>query len=134
MSQDISPSPPALMGRRPNVADILSADLASRTSAELLDACGRLQEAYTAALEREAAATATARQRLTAAAARLGKLLGPAQPKSGNLQSLREACLLGPPTDLVAKTPEVLQLLLTALRDVTEVAQQAALIGVEQAR
>lgn len=115
------------------MADILSADLASRTSAELLDACGRLQEAYTAALEREAAAVATARQRLTAAAERLGKLLGPAQPKSGNLQSLREACLL-PPTDLVAKTPEVLQLLLTALRDVTEVAQQAALIGVEQAR
>ena len=115
------------------MADILPADLAGRTSAELLDACGRLQEAYTATLEREAAAAATARQRLTAAAERLGKLLGPAQPKSGNLQSLREACLL-PPADLVAKTPEVLQLLLTALRDVTEVAQQAALIGVEQAR
>ena len=133
MSQDISPSPPTLVDRRADVADILPPDLASRTSAELLDACGRLQEAYTAALEREAAAAATARQRLTAAAERLGKLLGPAQPKSGNLQSLREACLL-PPTDLVAKTPEVLQLLLTALRDVTEVAQQAALIGVEQAR
>lgn len=115
------------------MADILPGDLASRTSAELLEACGRLQEAYTAALEREAAATATARQRLTAAAERLGKLLGPTQPKSGNLQSLREACLL-PPGDLAAKTPEVLQLLLTALRDVTEVAQQAALIGVEQAR
>ena len=115
------------------MADILPADLAGRTSAELLDACGRFQEAYTAALEREAAAVATARQQLTAAAERLGKHLGPAQPKSGNLQSLREACLL-PPTDLTAKTPEVLQLLLTALRDVTEVAQQAVLIGADQAR
>ncbi|WP_278692757.1 hypothetical protein [Arachnia propionica] len=115
------------------MADILPDDLAKRSSGELLDACGRLQEAYTAALEREAAAVATARRRLTAAAERLGKLLGPTQPKSGNLQSLREACLLTP-ADLVAKTPEVLQLLLAALRDVTEVAQQAALIGVEQAR
>lgn len=115
------------------MANILPDNLAGRTSAELLDACGRLQEAYTAALEREAAAVATARQRLTAAAERLGKLLGPAQPMSGNLQSLREACLLGA-ADLAAKTPEVLQLLLAALRDVTEVAQQAALIGVEQAR
>lgn len=115
------------------MANILPDGLASRTSAELLDACGRLQEAYTAALEREAAAVATARQQLTAAAERLGKRLGPVQPKSGNLQSLREACLLSP-TDLVAKTPEVLQLLLTALRDVTEVAQQAVLIGADQAR
>ena len=52
------------------MANILPPDLASRTSAELLEACGRLQEAYTAALEREAAAAATARQRLTAAAPR----------------------------------------------------------------
>lgn len=115
------------------MADILPADLAKRASAELLEACGRLQEAYTAALEREAAAVATARQQLGAAAERLGKHLGPAKPGSGNLQSLREACLLTP-ADLAAKTPEVVQLLLTALRDVTEVAQQAVLIGAQQAR
>ncbi len=115
------------------MADILPADLAKRASAELLEACGRLQEAYTAALEREAAAVATARQQLSEAAERLGKHLGPAKPKAGNLQSLREACLLTP-ADLAAKSPEVVQLLLTSLRDVTEVAQQAVLIGAQQAR
>ena len=46
------------------MADILPDDLASRTSAELLDACGRLQEAYTAALEREAKERETATIRL----------------------------------------------------------------------
>ena len=110
------------------MADILPSDLAGHTSAELLDACGRLQEAYTAARERE---TATTRLRL--AAEKLATLLGPENPPSGNLQSLREACKL-PPQDLVEKQAEVTELVLRSLCAVAAVAHSVVLIGVEQAR
>lgn len=103
------------------------------SSADLAVLAGRVAEEYARAQEREAAAIVTAHQQLTEAAERLGKHLGPAKPRAGNLQSLREACLLTP-ADLAAKSPEVMQLLLTSLRDVTEVAQQAVLIGAQQAR
>lgn len=103
------------------------------TSAELVTLAGRVADAHTRASAREAAAIVTARQQLVEAAAQLRKHLGPANPTSGNLQSLREACKLSP-KDLVGKTPEVLQLLLTSLRDVTAVAEQVVLIGAAQAR
>lgn len=103
------------------------------SSAELAILAGRVAEEHARAQEREAAAIVTAHQQLTEAAERLEKHLGPTKPRGGNLQSLREACLLTP-ADLAAKSPEVMQLLLTSLRDVTEVAQQAVLIGAQQAR
>ena len=103
------------------------------TAAELLMLASRVSEAHMRAEEREAAAIVTARQRLVEAVNTLNKHLGPANPASGNLQSLREACKLSV-KDLAAKTPEVLQLLLTSLRDVTAVAEQVVRIGAAQAR
>ena len=115
------------------MADILPADLASRTSAELLDACGRLQEAYTAALEREAKERETATARLRREAEKLAALLGPENPPSGNLQSLRAACKMTP-QDLVEKQAEVMELVLRSLCAVAAVAHSVVLIGAEQAR
>ncbi len=115
------------------MADILPADLAKRTSAELLEACGQLQEAYAIALEREAKERETAAARLRREAEKLATLLGPENPPSGNLQSLREACKL-PPQDLVEKQAEVTELVLRSLCAVAAVAHSVVLIGVEQAR
>ena len=116
------------------MADILpSGNLASHASAELLEACGRLQEAYTAALEREARERETATTRLRREAEKLATLLGPENPPSGNLQSLREACKL-PPQDLVEKQAEVTELVLRSLCAVAAVAHSVVLIGAEQAR
>ena len=115
------------------MADILSADLASRTSAELLDACGRLQEAYTAALEREARERETATTRLRREAEKLAALLGPEDPPSGNLTSLRAACKLSP-QDLLTKQAEVTELVLRSLCAVAAVAHSVVLIGAEQTR
>ena len=115
------------------MADILPDGLASHTSAELLDACGRLQEAYTAALEREARERETATIRLRREAEKLAALLGPENPPSGNLTSLRAACKL-PPQDLVEKQAEVMELVLRSLCAVAAVAHSVVLIGAEQAR
>ena len=120
-------------GRRADVADILPSDLAGHTSAELLDACGRLQGAYTAALEREAKERETATIRLRREAEKLAALLGPENPPSGNLLSLRAACKL-PPQDLVEKQAEVTELVLRSLCAVAAVAHSVVLIGAEQAR
>ena len=133
MSQDISPSPPALMGRRADVADILPDDLVKRSSGELLEACGRLQEAYTAALEREVKERETATIRLRREAEKLATLLGPENPPSGNLTSLRAACKMTP-QDLVEKQAEVTELVLRSLCAVAAVAHSVVLIGAEQAR
>nr|DAY10308.1 MAG TPA: hypothetical protein [Caudoviricetes sp.] len=113
-----------------NINDIKLDEL---TSVELAELAGRVADAHTKATAREAEALLTARQQLTDAAAQLRKHLGPPNPRSGNLSSLREACKL-PPKDLTGKAPEVLQLLLTSLRDVTAVAEQVVLIGAAQAR
>ena len=115
------------------MADIDGIKLDGFSSSELMALAGRVAEAHTRATEREAAAIVTARQRLAAAADALNKHLGPPNPASGNLQSLREACKLSA-KDLTEKTPEVLQLLLTSLRDVTAVAEQVVRIGAAQAR
>lgn len=115
------------------MADILPDGLASHTSAELLDACGRLQEAYTAALERETRERETATIRLRREAEKLAALLGPENPPSGNLTSLRAACKL-PPQDLVEKQVEVMELVLRSLCAVAAVAHSVVLIGAEQAR
>lgn len=115
------------------MADILPNDLASRTSAELLNACGQLQEAYTAALEREARERETATTRLRREAEKLAALLGPENPPSGNLTSLRAACKLSP-QDLITKQAEVTELVLRSLCAVAAVAHSVVLIGVEQAR
>lgn len=115
------------------MADILSNDLASRSSADLLEACGRLQEAYTAALEREAKERETAAVRLRREAEKLAALLGPENPSSGNLLSLRGACKM-PPQDLIAKQAEVTELILRSLCAVASVARSVVLIGAEQAR
>ena len=115
------------------MADILPDDLASRSSADLLNACGRLQEAYTAALEREAKERETATTRLRREAEKLAALLGPENPPSGNLTSLRAACKMTP-QDLITKQPEVTELVLRSLCAVAAVAHSVVLIGVEQAR
>lgn len=115
------------------MADILPADLAKRTSVDLLEACGQLQEAYTAALEREAKARETATTRLRREAEKLATLLGPESPPSGNLTSLRAACKI-PPQDLVEKQTEVTELVLRSLCAVAAVAHSVVLIGAEQAR
>ena len=115
------------------MTDILPGDLASRSSAELLDACSRLQEAYTAALEREAGERATATVRLRREAEKLAALLGPENPPSGNLTSLRAACKMTP-QDLVEKQAEVTELVLRSLCAVAAVAHSVVLIGAEQAR
>lgn len=115
------------------MADILPDDLASRSSADLLNACGRLQEAYTAALEREARERETATTRLRREAEKLAALLGPENPPSGNLLSLRAACKLSP-QDLITKQAEVTELVLRSLCAVAAVAHSVVLIGVEQAR
>lgn len=115
------------------MADILPSDLAGHTSAELLNACGRLQEAYTAALERETKERETATIRLRREAEKLAALLGPENPPSGNLLSLRAACKL-PPQDLVEKQAEVTELVLRSLCAVAAVAHSVVLIGAEQAR
>lgn len=115
------------------MANILSADLASHTSAELLDACGRLQEAYTAALEREAKERESATARLRREAEKLAALLGPENPPSGNLLSLRAACKMTP-QDLITKQGEVTELVLRSLCAVAAVAHSVVLIGAEQAR
>ena len=115
------------------MTDILPGDLASRTSAELLEACSRLQEAYTAALEREAKERETAAARLRREAEKLAALLGPENPPSGNLTSLRAACKMTP-QDLITKQAEVTELVLRSLCAVAAVAHSVVLIGVEQAR
>ena len=115
------------------MAGILPDDLAKRSSGELLDACGRLQEAYTVALEREARERETATIRLRREAEKLAALLGPENPPSGNLTSLRAACKL-PPQDLIAKQAEVTELILRSLCAVAAVAHSVVLIGAEQAR
>lgn len=115
------------------MADILPDDLAKRGSGELLDACGRLQEAYTAALEREAKERETATIRLRREAEKLAALLGPENPPSGNLTSLRAARKLSP-QDLVEKQIEITELVLRSLCAVAAVAHSVVLIGAEQAR
>lgn len=115
------------------MADILPDDLVKRSSGELLEACGRLQEAYTAALEREVKERETATIRLRREAEKLATLLGPENPPSGNLTSLRAACKL-PPQDLIAKQAEVTELILRSLCAVAAVAHSVVLIGAEQAR
>lgn len=115
------------------MADILPPDLASRSSADLLEACGRLQEAYTAALEREAKERETAAARLRREAEKLAALLGPENPPAGNLLSLRAACKM-PPRDLAEKQAEVTELVLRSLCAVASVARSVVLIGAEQAR
>lgn len=115
------------------MTDILPADLAKRTSAELLDACGRLQEAYAAALEREAKERETAAARLRREAEKLAVLLGPENPPSGNLTSLRAACKMSPQA-MAEKQAEVTELVLRSLCAVASVARSVVLIGAEQAR
>lgn len=115
------------------MADILPPDLASRSSADLLEACGGLQEAYTAALERGAKERETAAARLRREAEKLAALLGPENPPAGNLLSLRAACKM-PPRDLAEKQAEVTELVLRSLCAVASVARSVVLIGAEQAR
>lgn len=115
------------------MADILPDDLVKRSSGELLEACGRLQEAYAAALEREVKERETATIRLRREAEKLAALLGPENPPSGNLTSLRAACKMTP-QDLVEKQAEVTELVLRSLCAVAAVAHSVVLIGVEQAR
>lgn len=116
------------------MADILSSgNLAGRSSSDLLEACGQLQEAYAVALEREAKERETAAVRLRREAEKLAVLLGPENPPSGNLTSLRAACKM-PPQDLTAKQAEVTELILRTLCAVASVARSVVLIGAEQAR
>ena len=116
------------------MADILSpGNLAGHSSSDLLEACGRLQEAYTAALEREAKERETAAARLRREAEKLAALLGPENPPAGNLLSLRGACKM-PPRDLAEKQAEVTELVLRSLCAVASVARSVVLIGAEQAR
>lgn len=115
------------------MADILPADLAKRTSAELLEACGQLQEAYAIALEREAKERETAAARLRREAEKLAVLLGPENPPSGNLTSLRAACKMSPQA-MAEKQAEVTELVLRSLCAVASVARSVVLIGAEQAR
>ncbi len=116
------------------MADILSSgNLAGHSSSDLLEACGQLQEAYAVALEREAKERETAAVRLRREAEKLAVLLGPENPPSGNLTSLRAACKM-PPQDLTAKQAEVTELVLRSLCAVAAVAHSVVLIGVEQAR
>lgn len=103
------------------------------SAAELLDLASRVAEAHTAAVAREERARLSARDRLVAAAEELGRQLGPVNPSQRDLTCLRAACRMTP-EELAAKTPEVLQLLLGSVRDVVAVAQQAVLIGADQAR
>lgn len=116
------------------MADILSSgNLASHASAELLEACGQLQEAYTAALEREARERESASIRLRREAEKLAALLGPENPTTGNLTSLRAACKLTPQA-MAEKQAEVTELILRSLCAVASVARSVVLIGAEQAR
>ena len=116
------------------MASILpSGNLASHASAELLEACGQLQEAYAVALEREAKERETAAARLRREAEKLAALLGPENPPTGNLTSLRAACKLSS-QDLVEKQAEVTELILRSLCAVASVARSVVLIGAEQAR
>lgn len=116
------------------MAGILPAgNLAGHSSSDLLEACGQLQEAYAVALEREAKERETAAVRLRREAEKLAVLLGPENPPSGNLTSLRAACKM-PPQDLTAKQAEVTELILRSLCAVASVAHSVVLIGVEQAR
>lgn len=116
------------------MANILpSGNLASHSSSDLLEACGQLQEAYTAALEREAKERESASVRLRREAEKLTALLGSENPPSGNLLSLRGACKM-PPQDLIAKQAEVTELILRSLCAVASVARSVVLIGAEQAR
>lgn len=116
------------------MASILpSGNLASHASAELLEACGQLQEAYAVALEREAKERETAAARLRREAEKLTALLGPENPTTGNLTSLRAACKLTPQA-MAEKQAEVTELVLRSLCAVASVARSVVLIGAEQAR
>ena len=116
------------------MADILPAgNLAGHSSSDLLEACGQLQEAYAVALEREAKERETAAVRLRREAEKLALLLGPENPPSGNLASLRAACKMTP-QDLVEKQAEATELILRSLCAVASVARSVVLIGAEQAR
>lgn len=116
------------------MASILpSGNLAGHSSSDLLEACGQLQEAYAVALEREAKERETATIRLRREAEKLAALLGPENPPSGNLTSLRAACKMTP-QDLIEKQAEVTELVLRSLCAVAAVAHSVVLIGAEQAR
>lgn len=116
------------------MADILSSgSLAGHSSSDLLEACGRLQEAYTAALEREARERESASIRLRREAEKLDVLLGSETPSTGNLTSLRAACKLTPQA-MAEKQAEVTELILRSLCAVASVARSVVLIGAEQAR
>lgn len=116
------------------MANILpSGNLAGHSSSDLLEACGQLQEAYAVALEREAKERESASIRLRREAEKLTALLGPENPTTGNLTSLRAACKM-PPQDLTAKQAEVTELILRSLCAVASVARSVVLIGAEQAR
>ena len=114
------------------MADILPASLAEHTSGELLEACGQLQEAYTAALERESRERETAAARLRREAEKLAALLGPEDPPVGDLSSLRAARRLSP-EELAEKRAGVTELVLRSLCAVGAVAHRVVLIGAEQA-
>lgn len=107
-------------------------DLAGLSSSDLLEIAEQVQLAYTAALETEAKARASARERLLAASSQLRQHLGPEQHKQGNLTCLNAAALLTP-QEIAEKVPELLELLVVSIRDVTRVAEQVVLIGAEQA-
>lgn len=116
------------------MADILPAgDLAGHSSSDLLEACGQIQEAYTAALERESRERETAAARLRREAEKLAALLGPENPPIGDLASLRAARRLSP-EELAEKQAEVTELVLRSLCAVVAVAHSVVLIGAEQAR
>lgn len=116
------------------MADILPAgNLAGHSSSDLLEACGQLQEAYAVALEREAKERGTAAVQLRREAEKLSVLLGPEDPTTGNLTSLRAACKM-PLRDLTEKQAEVTELVLRSLCAVASVARSVVLIGAEQAR
>lgn len=116
------------------MADILSSgNLAGHSSSDLLEACGQLQEAYAVALEREAKERESASIRLRREAEKLTALLGPENPTTGNLTSLRAACKLTPQA-MTEKQAEVTELVLRSLCAVASVARSVVLIGAEQAR
>lgn len=116
------------------MASILpSGNLAGHSSSDLLEACGQLQEAYAVALEREAKERESASIRLRREAEKLAGLLGPEDPPTGNLTSLRAACKLTPQA-MAEKQAEVTELILRSLCAVASVARSVVLIGAEQAR
>lgn len=109
------------------------ARLGDMSSDQLMELIGEAQQAYTTAQERESKARESAQHQLAAAAADMGARLGPEHPASGSLGSLREAAMLSP-DELAAQHGDVLHLLVSALADVTCLAQRVVLIGASQAR